>query len=107
MALPYNLLPRWYPIAVISIGIEDIQVPPAKKPIMETADKDVVNIENLYRQGLITEDQRYQKSIDIWIFPNDYFLSHIDQTTSQITRVRCPKRRIRQTFSSDQKASKR
>ncbi len=57
--------------AGISIGIEDIQVPPAKKPIMETADKDVVNIENLYRQGLITEDERYQKSIDIWTKATD------------------------------------
>lgn len=57
--------------AGISIGIEDIQVPPAKKPIMETADQDVVNIENLYRQGLITEDERYQKSIDVWTKATD------------------------------------
>ncbi len=50
----------------ISIAISDAAVPPAKKDIIAEAEDYVYQIENHYRRGAITEDERYQKVVDIW-----------------------------------------
>lgn len=52
--------------AGITIGITDIQVPPEKHEILAKAEAAVEQIEQQYRRGLITEDERYQKIIGIW-----------------------------------------
>ena len=52
--------------AGITVGIEDVQVPLEKKRILKEADASVDIIEQQFRRGLITEDERYQKIIDIW-----------------------------------------
>jgi DNA-directed RNA polymerase subunit beta' len=52
--------------AGITIGIGDIEVPKAKKEITEKSEIEVEQVEDQYRRGLITEDERYQKVIGIW-----------------------------------------
>jgi len=52
--------------AGITIGLEDIQVPPEKKQIIDESEKQVVKIEDQYKMGLMTEDERYQKVIGVW-----------------------------------------
>lgn len=49
-----------------SIGINDIKVPEAKKDILAEAEKRVEQVEEQFRRGLITGDERYQMFIDIW-----------------------------------------
>lgn len=57
--------------AGISIGIDDIQVPKAKENLLNEARKDVHAIENQYKNGLITDGERYNKVIDIWTHTTD------------------------------------
>ena len=52
--------------AGLTIGVVDITVPKEKQEILEEADRMVNDIETKYRRGLITEDERYQKVVDIW-----------------------------------------
>lgn len=52
--------------AGITVGVSDIIVPDAKKAILEDADIQVEKIENQYRRGLITEEERYQLVIGVW-----------------------------------------
>lgn len=52
--------------AGITVGVSDIIVPDEKKEILEEADKQVEMIENQYRRGLITEEERYQLVIGVW-----------------------------------------
>ncbi len=52
--------------AGITIGLQDIKVPEAKKTIMAQADADVNKVEDLFRRGLVTENERYNKVIGIW-----------------------------------------
>lgn len=52
--------------AGITIGLQDIKVPAQKKVIMDQADTDVNKVEELFRRGLVTEDERYNKVISIW-----------------------------------------
>ena len=49
-----------------SISIEHLLIPAAKKVELERAQKEVAEIESTYREGLITDGERYNKVIDIW-----------------------------------------
>src|SRR5687768_16263239 len=52
--------------AGISIGIDDLVTPDAKKTLVGQADKDVIEVERQYRDGVITNGERYNKVIAIW-----------------------------------------
>ena len=52
--------------AGISIAIEDMLVPPQKAGIIESAEKEVKEIEQQYVSGLVTSGERYNKVVDIW-----------------------------------------
>ncbi|GAA0239808.1 DNA-directed RNA polymerase subunit beta' [Rhodanobacter caeni] len=52
--------------AGISIGIDDMLIPVEKKPILEDAEKEVVEIQQQYQSGLVTAGERYNKVVDIW-----------------------------------------
>ncbi len=55
----------------VSIGIDDIQIPKGKGKLLDEARADVFNIENQYKNGLITDGERYNKVIDIWTHITD------------------------------------
>ena len=50
----------------ITVGIEDIIVPPEKQQLIEETDKLVDRIVKQYRRGLITEEERYNNVIKAW-----------------------------------------
>jgi len=53
-------------ISGLTIGITDVDIPDKKYEILEESDEQVEHIEQQYRRGLITENERYQKVIDVW-----------------------------------------
>ncbi|HEY5868523.1 MAG TPA: DNA-directed RNA polymerase subunit beta', partial [Candidatus Tectomicrobia bacterium] len=50
----------------MSIGIDDMHIPVMKEPLVEEARRAVIDVENQYREGLITNGERYNKIVDIW-----------------------------------------
>jgi DNA-directed RNA polymerase subunit beta' len=50
----------------MSIGIDDMHIPVLKEPLVEEARRAVIDVENQYREGLITNGERYNKIVDIW-----------------------------------------
>jgi DNA-directed RNA polymerase subunit beta' len=52
--------------AGISIGIDDLVTPDAKKTLVEKAEHDVIDVEQQYLDGVITNGERYNKVIAIW-----------------------------------------
>jgi DNA-directed RNA polymerase subunit beta' len=52
--------------AGISIGIDDLVTPDAKKPLVDKAEKDVIAVEQQYLDGVITSGERYNKVIAVW-----------------------------------------
>ena len=52
--------------AGMTIAIADIKVPEEKAGIVEAADVEVNKVSRLYRRGLITEEERYRKTIGLW-----------------------------------------
>ncbi len=57
--------------AGVSIGVNDMEVPDEKYPILEAAEREVKEIENQYASGLVTNGERYNKVVDIWSHTND------------------------------------
>ena len=55
----------------ISIGVDDMMVPPQKQKILAAADKEVKEIQDQYESGLVTNGERYNKVVDIWSRTND------------------------------------
>ncbi|MCD6320536.1 MAG: DNA-directed RNA polymerase subunit beta' [Candidatus Desulfofervidaceae bacterium] len=52
--------------AGISIAIDDLVIPKRKEEILNRAYRQMQEIEEQYRKGLITDGERYNKIIDIW-----------------------------------------
>ena len=61
-----NIGYRFATIAGISIGINDMAIPPTKIKLLAEADGKVGEIDGQYQEGLITSGERYNKVIDIW-----------------------------------------
>ncbi len=52
--------------AGITIAVSDAVIPKEKREILQDAEAKVETVLTQYRRGLITEDERYDKVIDIW-----------------------------------------
>ena len=52
--------------AGISIAIGDMLIPKVKESLIDSASKEVKEIEQQYSSGLVTAGERYNKVIDIW-----------------------------------------
>ncbi len=52
--------------AAISICINDMQIPVSKDEILAKAEKNVLDVEIQYSDGLITAGEKYNKVVDIW-----------------------------------------
>ncbi|ALW88117.1 DNA-directed RNA polymerase subunit beta' [Deinococcus actinosclerus] len=50
----------------ITIGIDDIVIPPAKTEILAEADAKVAEIEQNFEFGFMTEEERYKQVVQLW-----------------------------------------
>lgn len=53
-------------LAGISLNIDDMVIPKAKEKIINKSENEVEEAEKLYREGAITNKERYNKIIQIW-----------------------------------------
>lgn len=57
--------------AGITISVQDITVPPDKEQILEAPEAEVETIEENYKRGLITDDERHQRVVELWTEATD------------------------------------
>jgi len=65
---------KYSTLSAMTISIFDMTIPEAKKQLIKEAEGKVVEIENLYKRGFITEDERYRLVVSEW-----------EQTTKMVT----------------------
>ncbi len=53
-------------LAGISISINDMMIPVNKDDILAKAEKEVMDVENGYQNGVLTESEKYNNVVDIW-----------------------------------------
>ena len=54
-----------------SVGVDDFVIPMEKSEIIKDAEKEVAEIESQYASGLVTQGEKYNKVVDIWLRAND------------------------------------
>lgn len=62
---------RYATRAGVSISVEDLQVPPSKRRLLDAAEEEIRSTESRYTRGEITEVERFQKVIDTWNGTNE------------------------------------
>ncbi len=62
--------------ASISISVYDMTIPEEKKGLIKAAEAEVENISELFQQGLLSEEERYNDVIKVW-----------NQTTDDVTNA--------------------
>ena len=60
----------------VTVGFQDIKVPEEKKALIAEAEKKVVEIDNYFRMGLLSDKERRSRVIKVW-----------DQTTEDVTNA--------------------
>lgn len=70
--------------AGISLGIDDLRIPPIKSVFLNNAEKDILDNDIRYTRGQITAVERLEKALDIWNTTNDTLknevIAHFRQT---------------------------
>ena len=54
-----------------TLSMDDILVPPEKTEMIEKANKEVEAIQKQYQQGHITQDERYNRVVEVWSKTNE------------------------------------
>ncbi len=54
-----------------TIGLDDILIPDDKRDMIDSANRDVEAIQNQYRQGHITNEERYNRVVEVWSKTNE------------------------------------
>jgi len=62
---------RYATVFGATIGVDDIVIPKEKAEMIDKANKDVDSIQKQWRQGHITNEERYNKVIEVWNKTNE------------------------------------
>src|SRR2546422_997171 len=57
---------RYATQAGITVSAMDIPHPESKWQIIHSTEKEVAEVERMYRRGVMTDDERYRKAIELW-----------------------------------------
>jgi DNA-directed RNA polymerase subunit beta' len=60
-----------------SISIDDYRVPEAKYALVDQGEKLAVGVADQFNQGLVTEEERYQSTVDIWKKVNEKITAEV------------------------------
>ncbi|MBR1409325.1 MAG: DNA-directed RNA polymerase subunit beta' [Clostridia bacterium] len=74
---------KYSTIGAVTVSVSDIIVPPEKKPILADAEKEVRKIEKAFKRGLMNDEERYKKVVEIWSKTTDdikgKIMNHMDE----------------------------
>ncbi len=87
--------------AGVSIGVDDMEVPPEKREILSKAEVTVKEIEEQYASGLVTNGERYNKVVDVWSTTNEQVAkAMMDRLGTKTVRDTAGKKVEQQSFNS-------
>jgi DNA-directed RNA polymerase subunit beta' len=85
----------------VSVGIDDMVVPPAKYTEISAAEEEVREIQEQFQSGLVTAGERYNKVIDIWASTNDRVAKAMMENLSSETVInRDGEEELQESFNS-------
>ena len=70
---------RFATISGTTIAVSDIRVPEMKAEVIERTSDEVEKAERQYRRGLITEDEKYNKVVELWTHATDTLTHQVQE----------------------------
>jgi DNA-directed RNA polymerase subunit beta' len=70
--------------SALSMGVCDVKIPPIKQKILKDAHDRVALVKKQYEDGIITEGERYSKTISIWTEVSDVLSEELFKLISEI-----------------------
>lgn len=77
---------KYSTLSAISVAVCDAVIPPQKDELIADADKQVSQVNKLFNRGLISENERYTQTINIWQATTDKAPRRWQQTCPRTTR---------------------
>jgi len=77
-----NLGFRYATLFGATIGMEDIVIPKEKHKMVDEASEQVVEIQDQYLQGHITQEERYNRVVEVWSKTNEDLTAEVMTTLS-------------------------
>ena len=71
----------------ISISMDDIEEPPNRASILKEADEQVGVVEDQFSQGLITEDEKYESAVQVWMEATDRISEDISSSLDPLGSI--------------------
>ena len=68
----------------LTISIDDVRTPPEKREILDRYEKEAEKAETQFKRGIITDDERRQKEIEIWTSANSEVGRAMERTLATI-----------------------
>ncbi len=68
----------------LTISIDDVKTPPDKREILDRYEKEAEKAESQFKRGIITDDERRQKEVEIWTSANSEVGRAMEKTLALI-----------------------
>ena len=67
----------------ITIAISDVEVPTEKRGIIDNAENKISELDDMYMDGLVTDDDRYQGTVNIWTEANNDLTAAVENNLNK------------------------
>ena len=78
---------KYSTIGAITTSVFDMHMPKDKAAILKDAEEHVLKVENLYKKGYITDDERYKKVVSIWKQATDDITDKLMDTLDEFNPI--------------------
>jgi DNA-directed RNA polymerase subunit beta' len=68
----------------LTISIDDVKTPPEKEAILDRFEKEAEKAESQFKRGIITDDERRQKEVEIWTSANSEIGRAMEKTLADV-----------------------
>ena len=78
---------KYSTVGAITTSVFDMHMPKSKAVILGEAEEHVLKIENLYKKGFITDEERYKKVVSIWKKATDDITDELMATLDEFNPI--------------------
>ena len=78
---------KYSTIGAITVGVSDMEIPKEKKQYLLEAEEKIDKVVKNFRRGLLTDDERYQKVINIWNSTSDKVTKALMDNLKQLNPI--------------------
>ena len=78
---------KYSTIGAITVGVSDMEIPKEKKQYLLEAEEEIDKVVKNFRRGLLTDDEKYQKVINIWNSTSDKVTKALMDNLKQLNPI--------------------